>query len=1010
MNRRLSFPILAIVIMLSFVGCTSNKENEKISDLSDLNNSEITVITSRYSACSVASQEAFPNASQVYDDYEQDCIEAVLLGTADAFVVEKPIIDKELLTDSTYSDSLRILSETIDSVNIAVGLQKDDTELELEFNQFIAFLKEQGTLEEMKAGWCIGETDTLPDIPKPENPKEHIVVGTCGYLQPWSYVNSAGELVGFDIEFIMRFACYANLEVEIVTMNFAELVEALQNKTIDAVVSNLHITDERRDIISYSVPYDVNDIVACVRSDRIQNSEKKITQLSDLNSRQMSIIAETGSACALVAGEQFPNAELVYGTFTADCFFSILERKTDGFVIEKKTYEKAVKVNPSLAKNLTTFGGTIGNIDIAVGLPKGNPKLKGLFDRFILDLKKDGTLDDMYQRWLINDEKEMPPIPRPEAPTLKLKIGTCGFVEPWSYVCDNGELNGFDIELIHRFAKFANADIDIQVMGFDALVASLESGRLDAVVSDLNITEERRKIIDYSEPYYVSSIVVCVHRNLLDFSLEDIKAMASENLNGRSIGILKHSPYVKACRDILTDSTINMVDNVDELLQRLTEYDVDAVALSEPLVSVFTNDNPNAIVLDNDLYKADTVFIIGRGKNDLKEKIDSQISKYREDGTLDELYDKWINSTDYSEKTIEIPSDYEATAGILNVHVKTGIQGVSFVDESGNLLGYDVELIRLIAKDLGYNCLFAELDDDAVFGSIKLKQADIGIGDIILTDELKKDFIYTVPIREEACKLLMLGSGDSNENMSFSEKIRDGFRNTFIAENRWKMIIGGILTTLKITVLSTIFGTAVGVLFGFALQSKIKCIRMVGNTLSSLLNATPLVVILMVLYYIVFSNDAVTPIYVAIIGFTIDFGNTVAGLLSAGIKSIGMGQVEAAITLGYKRRTIYTDILLPQASMRMFNMYRAAIINLLKNTAIVGYITIEDLTRVSDIIRSRTYDAFFPLISTALIYVLLSAGLIFVLNLINKNLEPKNRKMPKHVCMVGTASVPPTVE
>ena len=100
---------------------------------------------------------------------------------------------------------------------------------------------------------------------------------------------------------------------------------------------------------------------------------------------------------------------------------------------------------------------------------------------------------------------------------------------------------------------------------------------------------------------------------------------------------------------------------------------------------------------------------------------------------------------------------------------------------------------------------------------------------------------------------------------------------------------------------------------------------------------------------------------------------TVYDMLKTGVSAIDNGQYEGALALGYTDTQAFTRIIVPQAIRIILPSYRKEIVTLIKATAIVGYVTVQDLTRVSDIIRSRTYDAFFPLIVTAVIYFLLAA-------------------------------------
>ena len=107
------------------------------------------------------------------------------------------------------------------------------------------------------------------------------------------------------------------------------------------------------------------------------------------------------------------------------------------------------------------------------------------------------------------------------------------------------------------------------------------------------------------------------------------------------------------------------------------------------------------------------------------------------------------------------------------------------------------------------------------------------------------------------------------------------------------------------------------------------------------------------------------------------------------------GQYEAAYALGYSNRRTFFRIILPQAVPHILPSYRGEVIGLIKATAVVGYIAVQDLTKMGDIVRSRTYEAFFPLIAVTVIYFVLEALLGFLIRRITISINPKKRKREK---------------
>ena len=157
----------------------------------------------------------------------------------------------------------------------------------------------------------------------------------------------------------------------------------------------------------------------------------------------------------------------------------------------------------------------------------------------------------------------------------------------------------------------------------------------------------------------------------------------------------------------------------------------------------------------------------------------------------------------------------------------------------------------------------------------------------------------------------------------------------------------------------------------------------------------PTVLLLMILYYIVFGSTRLSGTLVAIIGFTLIFACAMYDMLSVGFGAIGNGQYEAATAMGYSNNQSFFKILLPQAARHFLPIYKGEVVTLIKETSVAGYIAIQDLTKISDLVRARTYQAFFALIFTAVIYFALSGILTRVVRMVEKKINPKSRSVDK---------------
>ena len=201
-----------------------------------------------------------------------------------------------------------------------------------------------------------------------------------------------------------------------------------------------------------------------------------------------------------------------------------------------------------------------------------------------------------------------------------------------------------------------------------------------------------------------------------------------------------------------------------------------------------------------------------------------------------------------------------------------------------------------------------------------------------------------------------------------------------------------MVTTLHLTLLSIVSGTVAGFALYLLTRKGGRTTRALTSACLWLVQGMPLVVLLMVLYYVVFAESSFSGELVAIIGFTLTVGASVFGMLQMGVGAVDRGQYEAAAALGYPERRAFFRIILPQALPHMVPAYRQELIALIKATAVVGYVAVQDLTKMGDIVRSRTYEAFFPLFAVTVIYFVLEGLLGWVLSLVEQRLDPRRRR------------------
>ena len=226
--------------------------------------------------------------------------------------------------------------------------------------------------------------------------------------------------------------------------------------------------------------------------------------------------------------------------------------------------------------------------------------------------------------------------------------------------------------------------------------------------------------------------------------------------------------------------------------------------------------------------------------------------------------------------------------------------------------------------------------------------------------------------------------------------IQARFYQNFIQDDRWMYMRDGLLITLEVTLFATLIGILVGFIVAIIRSThdrtgKLKILNALCQVYLTVIRGTPVVVQLLITYFVIFGSVNVSKVLVAVLAFGVNSGAYVAEICRAGIMSIDIGQMEAGRSIGFSYTQTMWYIILPQAFKNVLPALGNEFIVLLKETSISGYIALQDLTKGGDIMRSRTYDAFMPLIGVACVYLVLVLGFTKLVSLLERRLNQSER-------------------
>lgn len=1000
MRKAIAILLFLLAIVAFFGGCRKN--DIVITRLDDAKQASIGVMTG--STGEAITLARFPQAQVKSFDDIMDAVAALKSGQLDAIVTAFPAA----LQVSKKNPEFTVLAEPLDHENTAIAVRKDNDELLAALNRIIDELKNDGTLASMKKRWF--KPDLSPyqelDITLPSEGMP-LKIGVSATREPFSFVDKNGRVSGHDGEFARIIGVKLQRPVEFYNMKFMALIPALQSGKVDIIVTGMTATEERSQFVDFTQPYYANAQVMLVRKvsakaitspspEKHVNHGDEIFRLNDIDGKRIGVL--NGSAGDLAARKHFPNATFQVFIAAADAALAIKVHKADAFVYDKSVLVNLAEKNPELL----ILEEPVDKLQIAVAVAKDNSALLTEINAVLTDLKEEGILKQLRAKWIDPKYTVTPQLPTINEVQSKdvLRMGTCALIEPFSFYAD-GEMTGLDIELSRILGQRLGKKIEITDMSFEALIPSLQSGKIDFALSNFNVTEERKKRVDFSQAYVENDISALI-RQPSAAAREKIIQPASqlssvEDLYDKRIGVLLGSVYDTYATEHYPNAEILQYKSPSDLVLAVRSGKIDAGIYNRAnLIQILREDQALAL-LGNPVLSIPVGMGFNQNNDVLRRQFNAFLKHIQANRVLDDVVDRWIEQGGSLMPKI---ANTEAN-GVLVVGIVSD-KGLPFaVIQNNELIGFDIELAERFGAYLGKKVEYADMEFGNLIAAVSSGKIDMIDSTLMITDERKTRIDFSEPYFELKASVFALkknlaayaGRSDSTTvSTSFLSRVADSFYSNIIHEQRYLLIWDGLKTTVVISIFATLFGTLIGALVCFMRMSKRPVLNLPARVYINLLRGMPVLVLLMLIFYVVFASVNISPVLVAIIAFGLNFGAYVSEMFRTGIESIDKGQTEAGIAMGFTKLQTFIFIVLPQAVQRILPVYKGEFISLVKMTSIVGYIAVQDLTKASDIIRARTFDAFFPLIMVAILYFVIAWVLMLSLEYLERITDPKYRR------------------
>lgn len=991
-----------ILFIIALIMMCETSHAKTITSFSQLNDPAITIGTDGASPLHYAALKEFPDAQYSYFWEISDGFLALRTGKIDAYVLT------EFETKAALKNGLqgiRILPGYLgEPVPIAAGISRKSKikDLKEKFNAFLAENKANGTIDGILRRWIDEGDMRIPDDVKAKVPKKsdiRLKVGTTGSVMPFSYFIGS-EISGIDIEIAYRFAAYLGAELEFVVYNFSSALIVGSSENVDMAMSNLFATPEREETTNFSDTIYYENTVVMVYDDASLPVPVKAAN-NDVKSFDGKRIAlATGTIHDELVREVLPSAEILLFENFADCAGAVLTGKADAIADDEEILRPVIKEND----NFAFVDGYVKSFEYAPIFAKTErgDKLRMEFNEYIKRINSDGTMQQMKDIWLNDDEskKILPDYENFPDTNGIVRIAVSNESPPFDYM-SNGKLAGLEIDMILRFCKERGYKPEFMIGRFSSVIPSVASNKCDIGMSILTITPERAENVNFSDPTYTGGTRLLVLKTP-ENAHGKYKSIAE--FNGQPIGVQTgNDEWSRIVRELMPQSEIVYYNTFADLMQALLTQKIEAFLADEPVYELMAAESKQITALDEKLDESfDVAFTFP--KNESGKKLCGEVSEYirsiKANGELDKIIAKWTGA-DESKKTLPDYGNFKAEKGVLTMATEGEYPPFNYIRDDNELAGFEIEIAARFCEANGYGLKITPMAFDSILPAIVSGKFDFAGASLAPEDEHSESVIFSEPYYQSRSVLVVMKHDEAvpeqpeirpSKFAAFIEDIKGSLIRTFIREDRWQLFIEGIVNTMIITILAIIFGT----ILGFVIYLLCRSGNIFANLLTDfaiwLVKGTPIVVLLMILYYVVFGSVNINGIWVAVIAFTMTFGSSFCIMLRFGTGAVDKGQTEAAYALGFTDWQTFFTVILPQAALHFMSTYKVEVTNLIKSTSIVGYIAVQDLTKMGDIVRSRTYEAFFPLIAVAAIYFVLSGILNFIVRIIHNRITPSKRK------------------
>ena len=477
-------------------------------------------------------------------------------------------------------------------------------------------------------------------------------------------------------------------------------------------------------------------------------------------------------------------------------------------------------------------------------------------------------------------------------------------------------------------------------------------------------------------------------------STESASISSVDDLSGKRIGVQLGTTGDLYCTDYEKDGSGTVVERYNkgaDAIQALRQGKIDCVVIDEQPAIKFVEQNDGIRILDEEFTNEDYAFVLSKDNTALLDQINQALDELKADGTIDNIEKNWVGAESELGKYPYEKKDIDRSNGTITIGTNAEFPPYESYSD-GQIVGIDIDIMQAVCDKLGMDLQIEDMAFDSIITAVTSGKVDVGASGFTITEERKKNVNFTESYTTSKQVIIVKDTSAQNSRLSFADKLKQ----SFIDNDNYQYLLKGLGNTLLIT----LFAVIIGILFGFLIaivrtshdrNGSLPLLNGICRLYLTIIRGTPVMVQLLIIYYVILANINTSKILVAVVAFGLNSAAYVAEIVRSGIMAVDIGQFEAGRSLGLNYSQTMRSIILPQAIKNILPALCNEFISLLKETSISGYIGLMDLTKGGDIIRSTTFQAMIPLISVAIIYLVMVVGLSKIVGILERKLRNNER-------------------